>query len=46
MIFIKDILNTNSDIRSGQGFIVWKDVENVWVIPVKIHAFLSGSALH
>jgi len=29
MIYIKDVLNTNSDIRSGQCFIVWRDVENL-----------------
>jgi len=29
MICIKDILNTNGDIRSGQCFIAWRDVENV-----------------
>lgn len=27
--YIKDVLNTNSDIRSDQCFIAWRDVENV-----------------
>lgn len=29
MISIRDVLNTNSDIRPGQCFIVWREVENV-----------------
>jgi len=29
MIYIKDVLNTNSVTRSDQCFIVWRDVENL-----------------